>query len=179
LPNTALWTRLQQEQRLIEGVGVTEAGDQNTLMNFLPTRPIAEIAREYVEGFWKMYEPTNYLRRCFQQCLNLGSQSGRKQTMRLSLRNKLRLVVQLIWHQGLRRSAIRGQFWRQLWIILLKKPQVLNLYLGLCAAGEHFWEYRVLARERITQQLGYDILEVPALSEQKPMLAGVDRFSRV
>ena len=89
--------------------------------------------------------------------------------MRLSLGNKLRLVVQLIWHQGLRRSGIRGQFWQQLWIILLKKPQFLNLYLGLCAAGEHFWEYRVLARERLTQQLGYDVLEVSASSQSKPI----------
>jgi hypothetical protein len=33
------------------------------------------------------------------------------------------------------------------------------MYLGLCAAGEHFWEYRALARERMSQQLGHDPLE--------------------
>ncbi len=38
------------------------------------------------------------------------------------------------------------------------------------AAGEHFWEYRVLARERITQQLGYDPLEVSALPKLEPTL---------
>ncbi|HEY9727655.1 MAG TPA: B12-binding domain-containing radical SAM protein [Chroococcales cyanobacterium] len=160
LPNTALWNRLQSEQRLVESIGVTEVGDQNSLMNFVPTRPVAEIAREYVEGFWTLYEPANYLRRCFQQCLSIGSHSERKQTMQFSPGKGLRLVTQLIWHQGLRRPEIRGQFWRQLWTILLKKPQVLNMYLGLCAAGEHFWEYRALARERITQQLGYDPLKV-------------------
>jgi hypothetical protein len=78
----------------------------------------------------------------------------------------LRLITQLIWHQGIRRADIRGQFWRQLWTIWQKKPQVLNLYLGLCAAGEHFWEYRALARERITQQLGYDPLEVSGRPNQ-------------
>jgi radical SAM superfamily enzyme YgiQ (UPF0313 family) len=160
LPNTALWNRLQSEQRLVEGMGVTEVGDQNSLMNFIPTRPVAEIAREYVEGFWTMYEPANYLRRCFQQCLSIGSHSERNQTMHFSPGKGLRLVTQLIWHQGLRRPEIRGQFWRQLGTILLRKPQVLNMYLGLCAAGEHFWEYRALARERITQQLGYDPMKV-------------------
>jgi radical SAM superfamily enzyme YgiQ (UPF0313 family) len=167
LPNTALWERLQQEHRLLESVGVTEVGDQNTLMNFIPTRPIAEIAKEYVEGFWMMYEPTNYLKRCFEQCLNIGSLKGHKQTMEVPLRRGLQLVTQVIWHQGIRRPEIRKQFWVQFWMILLRKPQVLNMYLGLCAAGEHFWEYRILAKERITRQLGYDPItdSIPILQE--------------
>ncbi|MFZ1026066.1 MAG: B12-binding domain-containing radical SAM protein [Limnoraphis robusta] len=156
LPNTALWNRLQGEGRLLEGRS-HPTGDQNTLMNFVPTRPISEIAREYVDGFWKMYEPKNYLKRCLEQCLRLGSLPGR-QTMQYPIGQGLRLISQIIWHQGIRRPEIRGQFWRQLWMILRKKPEVLNLYFALCAAGEHFWEYRVLARERITQQLGYDPL---------------------
>ncbi len=162
LPNTALWERLEKEQRLIEGVGVTEVGDQNSLMNFIPTRPVAEIAKEYVEGFWAMYEPTNYLRRCLQQCLSIGSLVGRKQTMKLPLGKGLLVFAQLIWHQGLRRPEIRGQFWRQLGTILLRKPQVLNMYLGLCITGEHFWEYRVLASERIAQQMRDTAIEASA-----------------
>lgn len=169
LPNTALWERLKREQRLIEG-NSHPTGDQNTLMNFVPTRPIAEIAKEYVEGFWTLYEPENYLRRCFQQCLQLRFHENRQQAMQVPLNKGLRLVVQLIWLQGIRRPAIRGQFWRQLWTILLNKPQVLNTYLGLCAAGEHFWEYRALARERITQQLGYDPLQPPKTSSPELML---------
>ena len=168
LPNTALWERLKKEQRLIEG-NSHPTGDQNTLMNFVPTRPTAEIAREYVEGFWTLYEPHNYLRRCLQQCLKIRS-LNQKQTMQIPLNKGLRLVAQLIWHQGIRRPEIRGQFWHQLWIVLFTKPQVLNMYLGLCAAGEHFWEYRTLAKERITQQLGYDPLQSPVASDPEPML---------
>jgi radical SAM superfamily enzyme YgiQ (UPF0313 family) len=168
-PNTALWNRLKGEERLLEGSS-HPTGDQNTLMNFIPTRPIAEIAREYVEGFWRLYEPPNYLRRCFQQCLSIVPPLGRKQTMQFPLGKGLRLVAQVIWHQGIRRPEIRWQFWRQLWTILRRKPQVMNMYLGLCAAGEHFWEYRVLARERITQQLGYDPIKVSVLPDPEPML---------
>lgn len=152
LPNTALWDRLKKEQRLIASDS-HPTGDQNTLMNFIPTRPITEIAKEYVEGFWTLYEPKNYLKRCFQQCLKIESLNRKQQTMQFPLRKGLTLIAQLIWHQGIRRAEIRGQFWYQLSIVLFKKPQVLNMYLGLCAAGEHFWEYRVLAKERITQQL--------------------------
>lgn len=170
LPNTQLWHRLQKEKRLVEGVGITKVGDQNTLMNFTPTRPVAEIAKEYVEGFWKLYEPKNYLKRCFKQCLKINSPVERKQTMQFPLGKGLRLVSQVIWHQGIRRPEIRQQFWRQLFIITIAKPQVLNMYFGLCAAGEHFWEYRILARERITEQLGYDPLKVTVKPEKEPML---------
>jgi radical SAM superfamily enzyme YgiQ (UPF0313 family) len=158
-PNTALWERLKQEQRLMNSTS-HPTGDQNSLMNFVPTRPIAEIAREYVEGFWTMYKPGNYLKRCLQQCLSIHSlKIKNKALQQLPLNKRLQLVAQIIWLQGICRPEIRRQFWHQLWTILSKKPQVLEMYLGLCAAGEHFWEYRTLARERITQQLGYDPLQ--------------------
>lgn len=174
LPNTALWNRLKAEQRLLEGMGITPVGDQNTLMNFIPTRPVAEIAREYVEGFWTLYEPANYLKRCFEQCLNIVPPAGRRQSMHFAPGKGLRLLAQLIWHQGWRRAEIRAQFWRQMWVIVRTKPQVLNMYLGLCAAGEHFWEYRALARERITQQLGYDPLIESALAVKDPCVSAPD-----
>lgn len=167
-PNTALWERLKKEHRLLDN-NAHLTGDQNTLMNFVPTRPIAEIAREYVEGFWTLYEPQQYLRRCLQQCMKVRSPKGRRQSNQFPLNKSLRLVMQLIWLQGIRRPEIRAQFWQQLWIILSSKPQMFTMYLGLCAAGEHFWEYRVLARQRISQQLGYDPLEVSA-PEPKPAL---------
>jgi hypothetical protein len=160
LPNTALWTRLQEENRLIENMSNTAMGDQNALMNFIPTRAIAEIAKEYVEGFWMLYEPTTYLHRCFQQCLNINVKTGWQQTKKLPLNVGLRVISNLIWHQGICRREIRGQFWQQLGTILWKKPQVLVMYLVLCLTGEHFWEYRILAKERIALQLGYDPLSI-------------------
>lgn len=163
LPNTALWERLQREDRLLVG-NRHATGDQNTLMNFVPTRPVTELANEYVTGFWELYEPQAYLRRCFQQCLNIRVSHHRPQTMQFPLRKGLQLLAQLIWHQGIRRAEVRRQFWQQLWLIWRRKPTMLNMYLGLCAAGEHFWEYRVLAKERIQHQLRYDPLLPAAVS---------------
>ncbi|HEY9837079.1 MAG TPA: DUF4070 domain-containing protein, partial [Vampirovibrionales bacterium] len=99
-------------------------------------------------------------RRCFQQCLNIVPHRGRKQNMHFPTGKGLGLVARLIWHQGIRRPEIRGQFWQQLWTLWRTQPQVINLYLGLCAAGEHFWEYRVLARTRLTEQLSFDPMMV-------------------
>src|SRR5919199_64945 len=173
LPNTALWQRLKEEERLLEDFGGVEIGDQNSLMNFKPSRPMAEIAQEYVKALWEMYEPTNYLRRCFQQCLNINPNPRLNQTMYFPPGKGIRLVVQLIWHQGIRRPAIRAQFWQQLWVILRTKPQFLNMYLGLCAAGEHFWEDRALARKRITQQIGFDPIAETAPPEREHVLVEV------
>ncbi|BAU08923.1 B12-binding domain-containing radical SAM protein [Fischerella major NIES-592] len=166
VPNTALWQRLKQEQRLLEGFGGEEVGDQNALMNFVPTRPMAEVAREYVEAMWTMYEPKNYLRRCFEQCLKIKPNPYLQQTVYFPPGKGIRLVIQLLWRQGWQRREIRLQFWQQLWAIIRSKPKFLNMYLGLCAAGEHFWQYRILARERITQQLGFDPLTMPNAVEQ-------------
>ena len=165
LPNTALWTRLKQEQRLLEDA--THGADLNSLMNFIPTRPLAEIAQEYLDALWTMYEPANYLQRCFEHCLRVTPNPKLRQSMHFPPGKALRLVAQLFWRQGWQRQEIRAQFWRQLWYVIRNKRQFLNMYLGLCAAGEHFWQYRILARERITEQLGFDPLDQPMLAKQK------------
>ena len=53
LPNTALWHRLEREGRMLNNDGNI---NQTTLMNFQPTRPIEDIAREYVDAFWRIYD---------------------------------------------------------------------------------------------------------------------------
>ncbi len=171
LPNTGLWQRLKQEQRLLEGFGGVEVGDQNSLMNFVPTRPMVEVAREYVQAIWTMYDPKNYLQRCLQQCLNITPNPQLQQTMYFPPSKGLRLLIELLWRQGWQRREIRLQFWQQLWTIIRTKPQFVNMYLGLCAAGEHFWEYRILARERITEQLGFDPLTTSNVAEQELVTA--------
>ncbi|MGD2180374.1 B12-binding domain-containing radical SAM protein [Lusitaniella coriacea] len=173
LPNTALWDRLKKEERLIEGSGCIEVGDQNSLMNFHPTRPLAEIAKEYVEALWEMYDPSHYLRRCFEQCLQIAPNPKLQQNLYFPPGKGLHLAIHLFWRQGFQNKAIRAQFWQQLWAIMRQKPQFVNMYLGLCAAGEHFWEYRELARERISEQLGFDPLTEYPLVVEKPILAGV------
>jgi len=74
LPNTALSKRLQKEGRLLEG---TEEANihQTTLNNFIPTRPLEEIAHEYVNCFWKMYEPKRYLARVYRHFLKMRRSS--------------------------------------------------------------------------------------------------------
>jgi radical SAM superfamily enzyme YgiQ (UPF0313 family) len=125
-PNTALWDRLEREERLDKIFDDRHSGDQNSLMNFIPTRPKADIAQEYIDAMWTMYDPPNYLKRCMDQCLNIADPSFKRQ-----------------W----------SNFTLKLFRVLIRKPKLFDLYVSMCAEGEHFFEYRVLAKERIGGQL--------------------------
>ena len=61
LPNTALWYRLEKEGRLIQDKDAAKGVNQTNLLNFKPTRPIRDIANEYVEAFCALYEPNAYI----------------------------------------------------------------------------------------------------------------------
>jgi radical SAM superfamily enzyme YgiQ (UPF0313 family) len=153
LPGTALWTRLEKENRLVgEGTGM----NQSTLLNFIPTRPLEQIAEEYVNAFWKLYEPATYLQRCYRYSLELGQPKG-KRPFKWPLMPELRAVFKIIWLQGIKRPETRAIFWRQLFSLLQKNPGAIDPYLTVCAHGEHFFEFRQEIRAKIQDQLGKPI----------------------
>ena len=155
LPNTALWNRLEQEGRLLNTSGNI---NQTTLMNFVPTRSIEEIATEYVNAFWQLYDPVAYLNRIFHYYMKLGDARNAK-----SLRPKwktIRALSLLLWKQGVL-APVRWLFWRNLIRVLIKKPRELEIYLTLCAYLEHFSEYRFIVREQINIQLANYIATKP------------------
>ncbi len=150
LPNTALWHRLKKEGRLIEG---DDCGNinQTTLLNFVPTRPISEIAREYIECFRELYDPQKYLARVYRHHLEMAPRSFRAK-FRWPTPATLRALATICWRQGLKRST-RVQFWRQLVGILQHNPSILSRYLVNCAHLEHFLDYREIVTEQIEAQL--------------------------
>jgi hypothetical protein len=160
LPNTALWDRLKEENRL---TGTKLTADMiDTTFNFLPTRPAAEIAAEYVRAVDYLYEPSNYLARAYQEILAMrptraaaGEHQGQrhsKQKERRPLRNRLKdlaALFQLIWRQGIV-ADFRGQFWRQLAGIYRRNPSRLPKYLEKCGWGENLF----LIRKRLLAKSG-------------------------
>lgn len=171
LPNTALWHRLQREERLLNREGNI---NQTTLMNYLPTRPIEEIAEEYVEAFGQLYEPKKYYDRIFRHFMMLGarrhhdsstltSQNKSDPYQRLEKKNKsqINMLMQLFWRQGVLRPT-RWIFWRNLWRIFKQKRAYLAAYLTVCAFLEHFDEYRQIVKNQITEQLAAHLKNYPA-----------------
>ena len=158
LPNTALWDRLQQENRLTE-TGVS-ADMIDASFNFLPTRPASEIVAEYIRTVDYLYEPTKYLARAYRHFLAMRptrSAAGKPKTPghgkkknRFPVharREDLLAMVKLCWRQGIV-ADYRWQFWRQLVGIYRQNPSRLAKYLTQCAIGENLFPIReeLLAR---------------------------------
>ena len=155
LPSTALWERLEKEDRLLNSSANI---NQTTLMNFVPTRDIEEIATEYVNAFWQLYDPAAYLTRIFDYYMKLGEAKNVK-SKRPSWKT-IRALGLLLWKQGVV-AQTRWLFWRNLIQVLIKKPRQLEIYMTLCAYLEHFTEYRFIVREQINTQLANYIASKP------------------
>ena len=151
LPNTALWHRLQKEGRLLEGRGVANI-HQTTLINFIPTRPVEDIAHEYVRCFWELYEPSRYLARVHRHFLQMKPKPFQKKKLRLPGLIDIKALLTICWRQGIKRNT-RWQFWQQLFSILRHNPSVFDSYLINCAHLEHFVDYRQIVRDQIEAQL--------------------------
>jgi radical SAM superfamily enzyme YgiQ (UPF0313 family) len=167
LPNTALWTRLEKEGRM--RLNGKQDINQSTLMNFIPTRPIEDIAQEYIEAFWTLYDPEVFLDRTYRCFLKLGAPKAQP-AAKLPRRADIYALAVIIWRQGFKRST-RWKFWHHLFGILRHNPAVLEHYITVCAHNEHFLEYRQIVRDEIEQQLAEFQRQEAALQEKSPVAA--------
>lgn len=150
LPNTALWHRLKKEGRLLEE-GKDNKGNPTNLTNFITTRPIEELAKEYINCFWELYEPQRYLGRVYRHHLQMAPKPYKKK-FRMPELKELRALFIIIWRQGIKRQT-RFQFWQQIFSILKHNPGVFKSYLANFGSFEHFIEYRQIVRNQIEGQI--------------------------
>lgn len=174
LPDTALWHRLIKEDRLRSRSANI---NQTTLMNFVPTRPLEDIAGEYVDAFWRLYEPSAFLDRTYRHYRLLGEATYPKKirTQEISGNSKrvtwvaIRALLTIAWRQGVVRST-RWKFWWNLSQMLKYNPGGVSSYLSVCAQIEHFLEYRTIVKEQIEAQVAAFLAEEARL--QAETLAG-------
>jgi radical SAM superfamily enzyme YgiQ (UPF0313 family) len=151
LPTTALWERLEREGRLLSKSDEANI-HQTTLINFIPTRPIEDIAREYVQCFWDLYDPKSYLARVYRHFLEMKPRNHRKKSLQPLDFVDIWAFLVICWRQGIKRNT-RQQFWQQFFSILRRNPSVFSHYLSNCAHIEHFIDYRQIVRDRVEEQL--------------------------
>ena len=163
LPDTALEHRLRKEDRLLDRAS---GMNQTTLMNFVPTRPLEDIAKEYVDAFWTLYDPSSYLDRTYRHFLKLGAPKCPSRVREVSWVN-IKALLTICWRQGVVRKT-RFQFWVNLIGILRHNPKVWEPYIGICALGEHFLEYRQIVKEQIEAQLQV-YLQTKALQQNRDL----------
>jgi radical SAM superfamily enzyme YgiQ (UPF0313 family) len=158
LPNTALWHRLEKEGRLIEGKAAAKGVNQTNLLNFEPTRPIRDIANEYVDAFGALYEPNAFIDRVYSYFLKLPPQQWKKLVVPGSRPPKptswvdLRALGIILWRQGLKRNT-RVRFWKALYGMYRQNPKRFTGFISILAHNEHFLEYRAIVRREIEEQL--------------------------
>jgi len=171
LPDTALWHRLAKEVRLRSKSANI---NQTTLMNFVPTRPLEEIAREYVEAFWQLYDPERFLDRTYRHFRILGEatypkkgKASRKPIDWVTVR----ALLTICWKQGLLRKT-RWQFWRNLANMFKYNPGGVSSYLSVCTQIEHFLEYRQIVRDEIEAQVAAFLAEESRLQAEANITKG-------
>jgi radical SAM superfamily enzyme YgiQ (UPF0313 family) len=154
LPRTDLWRRLEREGRLL---GEDARLNPDTLMNFVPTRPLAEIAREYVDAIWTLYDPCRFLDRTYRHFLMLGPPRWPPSERRAARPSwtDLRAVLTLSWRNGVTRPT-RWKYWHHLVSLLRRNPRVVTHYIVVCAHLEHFLEVRERVRQAIEARVPLD-----------------------
>ena len=171
LPNTGLWHRLEKEGRLIQEKADAKGVNQTNLLNFVPTRPIREIANEYVQAFCELYEPNASIDRVTHYYLKMGKprwhsfyKSEKSDISRLPSLTDIRALSIVIWRQGVKRNT-RFRFWKSLATIAMRNPQLLEQFLVVLAHNEHFQEYRGVVTKEIQDQMLALPPEPPAAAE--------------
>ena len=165
LPKTALWARLEKEGRLIQEEDAAKGVNQTNLLNFVPTRPIRNIANEYVEAFCALYEPNAYMDRVYSYYLKMGAPRW-KAAFKLPTLTDLRALSIVVWRQGIKRDT-RFRFWRYMVGMARHNPALLEQFLVVLAHNEHFQEYRGVVTREIEEQLAALPPEPPAGDRSK------------
>ena len=167
IPNTALWHRLEKEGRLLN---IKLFGNQGALMNFVPERPMENIAQDYLELVWKLFEPVTYMERMFKTIMKIN-QNGLDHKHRSSLSPSplelFEIIFFILWKYGIVLKT-RWKFWSYLLQIFFKYPDWAGSFFIGCGQMEHFLEYRETAKERINQQLLEYKSSFPAIVKKEP-----------
>ncbi|MEA5418891.1 B12-binding domain-containing radical SAM protein [Spirulina sp. CCNP1310] len=182
LPNTALWHRLEREGRLLEG-DVDKMGNQTNLINFIPTRPIEEIAQEYIDGFWQLYDPIKFMDRVYHHVRTFEAAPQRQARRQVKKAFKaagkdpqpfdfsiLRALGIIAWRQGVVRKT-RFKFWGYLWSLWRSQPDSIVSFLSVCAQIEHFIEYRSIVKDQIEAQLAVYVAQKAKHDAEQPAIA--------
>ena len=154
LPNTQLTRRLAREGRLPEPRFRLRPGDADQAtsgLNFIPSRPRAEILEDYAALLRQVYSPRRYFgrvlavaRRLVRHPKQVGSIRGRW--------TELRALGALVWRLGFDRQTA-WYFWRTVLVVLLTRPGNFEVTLHLMAFFLHFRTHTRIVLDGLERRL--------------------------
>lgn len=184
LPNTALWERLKKEGRLLETR--TSGNTTGERLNYIPTRPEAEILREYAEAWLALFDPPTFLARVLRYfhimrptARALAKASGREHTdptpkYKPPIKAQVRDIIaflRIAWWQGIKPSY-RRQFWQQLFAVRRDNPSRFVKYVQACSMGENMIRMRPLIRRQAIDAVEMERREARRRQEEPRESAG-------
>ncbi len=150
-PGTGLYDRMAREERLLDMAVDNNLSSQTGLVNFLPARPVREIADEFMRLYDTLYDPDSFLDRLFAHFGQMDPPKFRKRFSPL-YSSELRAVIITMYRQGVLYPS-RLKFWKYLLMGLLKFPKRIQHYFASLITSEHYFEYRRTIRKALQAQL--------------------------
>jgi radical SAM superfamily enzyme YgiQ (UPF0313 family) len=152
-PGTALWKRLQEEDRLLplDDEVLQDYSNQTGLCNFKPTRPISEIVEEFIHLYDVLYDPAFFLKRTFKHFDRMDPPSIKK-PFRPPSRTEIRALLLSFFRQGVLNSH-RFAFLAFVFKALFRFPGRMPAFIATCMRGEHFFEYRKTIATKLRRHL--------------------------
>lgn len=120
-------------------------------LTFVPDRDEAEIVREYL-GVWdRLYEPSRFLARTYKYFLNMcpapPGQEPKLPPPKILLRDIL-VYLELSFRNGLK-SSHRAQYWRQFLGLLKANPARVPNYIEALVFGQDMFRLRSLLHRNL------------------------------
>ena len=151
LPNTQLTRRLESEGRLLPMK--QSQGDQCTAgLNFVTRRPRRDVLTDYRAVLESVYRPEGYFARVRHVGRALNRLHHRKPLGEML--KALRVLGRVVWQMGVRRTDLRGQFWRTLIDCLRHNPKGLEQVVVLMVFYLHLGMFAKFLIRELDRQIG-------------------------
>ncbi len=129
---------MEKEHRLL-GIDFEHISNQTGIMNFVPTRPVAEIVEEFIEIYATLYAPEPYLQRVYDHFAKMAPVKFTR-AFKPPYLSEVRAVLITIFRQGLLAPS-RLHFWKYLFKALWNYPKRVDRFLTACVVAEHYYEF--------------------------------------
>jgi radical SAM superfamily enzyme YgiQ (UPF0313 family) len=130
-PGTALYKRLEQENRLLPG-GTGNNTDGST--NFVPKMGLEALVSGYHQVVSTIYSPQHYYERILTFLKEYRPHAGRKGNFSPRY---IRALFRCMWTVGLRERG-RRYYWKLFGWTLLRKPRCFPLFTTFAVQGYHY-----------------------------------------
>lgn len=149
-PGTDLYARLAAENRLLN-IDLKHLSNQTGLINFIPTRPLEEIANEFVAAYDALYKPESYIDRVYYNFADMNPPSVRK-PFRIPYLWELKVVAIIIFKNGVLYPS-RAKFWKNVFKALWNFPTRIDRFMTQFVLAEHYYDFRNEIHSVIKSQL--------------------------